>query len=145
MPVDSATGQRSVERREEQMAQNDCELWDLWIADSGATGISFARGRMQPADAVLVHSAPQQVNVEVRTDAGEMLARGNDLLRTASSPMARLRRQGKAIIREDIWPTEADYGTPVILPGGEVGILQQWWNDEQHQEWRWRVEFYNHR
>jgi hypothetical protein len=33
----------------------------------------------------------------------------------------------------------------VIVVGGEVGILQSWWNDPQHQEWRWSLEFYNHR
>ena len=66
-------------------------------------------------------------------------------MRTASTPMARLCRQGSSITREDIWPTEADYGTPVLLPGGEVGILQHWWHDAAHQEWCWSVEFYNHR
>ena len=32
-------------------------------------------------------------------------------------------------------------GMPVILPGGEVGILKAWWNDDIGQEWRWSVEF----
>ena len=31
----------------------------------------------------------------------------------------------------------------MILPGGEVGILKAWWNDEVGQEWRWSVEFAN--
>jgi hypothetical protein len=127
------------------MTPHPCQIWDLWIADTGATGISFARGRLDPTEVLLVHAAPTQLNLEVRDDAGELLAHGNDLLRTASTPMARLRRQGNSITREDIWPTEADYGTPVMLPGGEVGILQHWWNNAEHQEWRWNVEFYNHR
>lgn len=127
------------------MSQQGCEIWDLWIADVGSTGISFARGRLNPTEVLLVHSAPEKVNIEVHSDSGEMLARGNDLPRTASRPMARLRRQGSQITREDIWPTDADLGSPVILPGGEVGILQYWWNDPGEQEWRWRVEFYNHR
>jgi len=127
------------------MAHHLCQIWDLWIADTGATGISFARGRLDPTEVLLVHAAPQQLNIEVRDDPGAVLARGNDLLRTASTPIARLRRQGERIFREDIWPTEAEYGMPVLLPGGEVGILQQWWNDAGHQEWRWNVEFYNRR
>jgi len=127
------------------MAQHICHVWDLWIADVGPTGISFARGRLDPTNVLLVHAAPPQLNVMVLSDAGETLARGNDLLRTTSSPIARLRRQGATITREDIWPTEADYGTPVILPGGEVGVLQRWWNDPDHQEWRWSIELYNHR
>jgi hypothetical protein len=50
-----------------------------------------------------------------------------------------------AITREDRWPTEADLGSLVILPGGEVGTLVEWWNAPEGNEWRWRVEFYNHR
>ncbi len=127
------------------MAQNACHIWDLWIADVGPTGISFARGQLNPTDVLLVHAAPPQLNVAVLSDAGEILAQGHDLLRSASSPIARLLRQDQAITREDIWPTEADYGTPVILPGGEVGILERWWNDPDQQEWRWSIELYNHR
>ncbi|MHB8597840.1 MAG: DUF7712 family protein [Ktedonobacteraceae bacterium] len=65
--------------------------------------------------------------------------------RTANTPMARLTGRGNTVTREDIWPTEADSGVPVILAGGEVGILQQWWNDALEQEWRWSIKFYNHR
>jgi hypothetical protein len=127
------------------MAQAELQVWDLWIADVGATGVAFARGRLDPTDVLLVHSAPAQLNVEVRSDAGVVLARGQDLQRTASTPIARLRCQGAEVQREDIWPGQGDLGTPVLLPGGEVGILKAWWNDPAEQEWRWQVEFYNHR
>src|SRR5262252_3032228 len=99
------------------MALTTCQIWDLWIADTGSTGVSFARGRLDPAVVVLVHAAPRQLNLEVRDEMGALLARGDDLMRTVSTPIARLRRQGSRITREDIWPTEADYGTPVLLPG----------------------------
>ncbi len=59
--------------------------------------------------------------------------------------MARLTVRGDRIEREDLWPEEGDLGRLVILPGGEVGGLQHWWNAEDGSEWRWRVEFYNHR
>lgn len=120
-------------------------LWDLWIADVGATGISFARGRMDAFDTILVHAAPTQLSVELRTTDGELLAQGTNLARTADTPMTRLRRQGHSITREDIWPTESDYQIPVLVAGGEVGILQQWWNAPDKQQWRWSLEFYNHR
>jgi hypothetical protein len=120
-------------------------LWDLWIADVASTGISFARGRTQPATTLLVHAAPQQLNIEVRSNTGNLIAHGEDLLRTATTPIARLRIQGQNITRQDIWPTQDDWGTLVILPGGEVGTLQQWWNTEDHQQWRWSIELYNHR
>jgi hypothetical protein len=53
--------------------------------------------------------------------------------------------RGETIERRDIWPDEDDIGRPVILPGGEVGILLSWWNAPDHSAWRWRVEFSNHR
>jgi len=37
------------------------------------------------------------------------------------------------------------WGAAIILPGGEVGILRSWWNAADGSEWRWQVEFYNHR
>ena len=127
------------------MAQQEQHLWDLWIADVGATGINFARGRTAPTNILLVHAAPQTLNVEVRTSDGKPVARGENLARTADTPIARLRLQGNTITREDIWPVEADHGSLVIVAGGEVGTLQKWWNDAEHQQWRWSLEFYNHR
>jgi hypothetical protein len=115
------------------------------MPDAGAQGLSFARGRLDTTDTLIVHAALEKLNVEVRDDEGNLLAKGSNLRRTAGTPMARLQRQGNKITREDIWPTDADYGTPVIVAGGEVGILQQWWNDAGQQEWRWRLEFYNHK
>ncbi|HLH62390.1 MAG TPA: hypothetical protein VKV20_11960 [Ktedonobacteraceae bacterium] len=120
-------------------------LWDLWIAGVGATGISFARGRMDPTGTIIVHATPEKLDVEVRDTGGKVIARGENLTRTADTPMARLRIEGNKITREDIWPAESDYGTPVIVAGGEVGKLRLWWNDAEHQEWRWSLEFYNHR
>jgi hypothetical protein len=127
------------------MSTKELQIWDLWIADVGATGISFARGRLDATDVMIVHAAPEKLNVEVRNSEGTVIARGEDLSRTSNSPMARLRRQGDKIVREDFWPTETDYGTLVIVAGGEVGTLQKWWNDPGQQEWRWSLEFYNHR
>ena len=59
--------------------------------------------------------------------------------------MLRLTRRGRQIHREDLWPSQVDHGCPVLLPGGEVGILLEWWNAADESEWRWRIELYNHR
>jgi hypothetical protein len=127
------------------MPTKEIQIWDLWVPDIGSQGLSFARGRLNATDVMLVHAAPEKLNVEVRNGEGTLVASGNNLQSTADTPMARLRRQGEKITREDIWPTQSDNGTAVIVVGGEVGILQSWWNDPQHQEWRWSLEFYNHR
>lgn len=59
--------------------------------------------------------------------------------------MTRLRRVGDQITLQDLWPEAEDIGRPVLLPGGEAGILRSWWNAVDGSEWRWQVEFYNHR
>lgn len=120
------------------------ETWDLWFPGAAARGLSFARGRLDATDSLLVHAPPDLLDVDVWADDGGHLARGTGLARTADSPMARLTRHQGAIVREDIWPTGTDCGLRVILPGGEVGTLLEWWNDADHRQWRWSVEFYNH-
>lgn len=124
---------------------SESQVWDLRINGVGAQGAPFARGRMDAASTVLVHAAPQVLDVSVQDDAGNVVAAGTSLTRTADTPIARLRVHGATIEREDVWPTEADTGTPVILMGGEIGVLQRWWNSDDRQEWRWSIELYNHR
>jgi hypothetical protein len=121
------------------------QIWDLWIPDVGSQGLSFARGRCDETETLLVHAAPRHLSVDVWTDQGRLLARGRNLARTDETPMAKLQRRGNQIIRQEIWPTQAEYGLPVILAGGEIGILRAWWNDPGKQEWRWSIELYNHR
>jgi hypothetical protein len=121
------------------------EIWDLWFPDAAAQGLPFARGRLRTTDVLLVHAAPASLRVDVVDDAGKLLARADNLPRTDKTPIARLKRRGERIEREDIWPSAQDIGLPVILAGGEVGILTAWWNDHEQQEWRWSIELYNHK
>ena len=122
------------------------ETWDLWFPEAGATGLPFARGRLTPTQVLWVHAVPATLDVTVRDADEQVVAQGKSLERTGERlPLTRLAREGDAITREDRWPTDADLGTPVIFPGGEVGILIAWWNAEDGSEWRWQVEFYNHR
>jgi hypothetical protein len=121
------------------------QLWDLWYPQAGATGVPFARGRLAATTVLLVHAPPPSLTVEIRSENGRRLAYGQDLPRTVERPMARLTRHGARVSRQDCWPDAEDIGRPVLLPGGEVGILMQWWNAEDGSEWRWQVEFYNQR
>jgi hypothetical protein len=124
------------------------EVWELWFPDAGATGMLFSRSRINGNDVrdrVLVHAAPPRLTVTVRDQAGQVLAKGKDLGPRQPGPMSYLVRSGSAISLEDGWPTQADIGRVVLLPGGEAGILKTWWNAEDRSEWRWQVEFYNHR
>lgn len=126
----------------------DLEFWDLWMPGPGATGLSFARSRINPKDAgdrLLVHAAPAILNVTVWNAQGYVVASGSNLERGEPGPISYLVRQGQVVTLEDGWPTPEDIGRVVLLPGGEAGILKAWWHAPDRSEWRWQVEFYNHR
>jgi hypothetical protein len=123
----------------------DIQIWELRQPDAAAAGLPFARGRLDATDRMIVHAAPSTLEVEVRSDDGQRLALGESLQRTDDCPMAMLTVQDGAVRRQDRWPTPDDIGTPVILPGGEVGILTAWEHAEDGSSWRWSVEFYNAR
>lgn len=126
-------------------ANSRLQIWDLWYSKAAATGLPFARGRLDETNVLLVHAPPPVLTVEVRSESGQRLAHAKDLEQTADRPMARLSIQEDRIIREDVWPEQSDIGQVVMLPGGEVGNLLSWWNAEDGSEWRWQVEFYNQR
>lgn len=120
------------------------ETWDLWYPKAGATGLAFARGRLDPTNTLLVHAAPPVLSVTVQDDNARTLATGVDLQGDQTTPIVRLTRHGDQIRRQDIWPSEDEIGQLVLLPGGEVGRLLRWWHAEDQSAWRWQVEFYNH-
>jgi hypothetical protein len=53
----------------------EMQTWDLWYPEAAATGLPFARGRLDPADVLWVHSAPEVLAVAVRDDQGQIVAR----------------------------------------------------------------------
>ena len=117
--------------------------WEVWYPKAAANGLLIGRGRCEPTERMILHSPAECLTVEVYDDDRKLVAKGVDLPRTLESPMCLLRIEGDRVLREDMWPTEADTGTPVLLPGGEVGILEKWWNADDRKEWRWTIEFYN--
>jgi len=120
-------------------------IWELRNPDGAMLGIEFARGRSQATDVILAHSLPERVDVVVRDDEDRVVAKGEQLAGTESTPMARLHVRDGAVTRESVWPTEDDLGRFVILPGGEIAKLTSWWNADDGSEWTWQVEFHNKR
>ena len=119
------------------------ETWEVWYPKAAATGLLLARGRLGVTHTLLVHAVPDVLTAAVHDEAGHRVAFGQDLERTQASPICRLARHDGAVRREDIWPTDNDLGLPVLLPGGEVGLLKAWWNAPDRKEWRWQIELYN--
>lgn len=128
------------------MTDQKMEVWDVWYPKAGATGLSFARGRIAAgAQVMLIHAAPPVLTVVVRLDNGQVVATGEDLESTDDTPITRMTRRNEQIERTDIWPIQSDIGHLVLLAGGEVGVLKQWWHAADQSEWRWQLELYNHR
>lgn len=124
------------------------EIWDLWIDEVGATGLSFGRSRVASravGDRVLVHAAPPRFSVVVRSGTdGTLLAQGQGLQRTVAGPMCSLVRRGPTVRLLEGWPTSDDIGRVVLLPGGEAGVLVSWWHADDRTSWRWTLELANH-
>jgi len=118
-------------------------VWEVRNPDGGSMGLEFARGKSAPTERMLGHSLPERVDVEIRDEDGNLIAQGLGLEHVAVTPMSRLTLKDGSIDRENVWPVAGDIELPVILPGGEVGILKKWWNAEDEKEWRWTVEFHN--
>ena len=119
-------------------------VWDIRNPDGASMGLEVAKGRSAAHQVMLAHALPERCNVTVADDSGAIIARGSDLRGELDSPISRLSIVDGTIARENIWPGDTDLGLPVILPGGEIGILESWWQADDRSEWRWRIELSNH-
>jgi len=119
--------------------------WNVRSNDGAMNGLEFARCTTAGGlNQVLIHAAPSQAAVEI-IDADDQLVARASLNRSGEySPMTLIERDGSTLRRSEIWPTEQHYGLPVLLSGGEAGILQAWQHAEDHTWWRWSLEFSNH-
>lgn len=144
--------------------------WNLRSSDAGMNGLEFCRSTTAGGLArVLVHAAPGRAELEIRADDDSLVAAGHLDREGDYSPMTLVTLEARApgadgdlgppgqargggvsggdgvqLRRQEVWPDEELYGTPVLLAGGEVGILTKWYHAEDHSWWRWSVEFSNH-
>jgi hypothetical protein len=108
-------------------------------------GLEFARCLTAGGfDRVLVHAAPPHMSVQVRADDDALVAGGDADRDGDYSPMTLLELDNGQVRRSEIWPDSGLYGLPVLLPGGEVGLLLHWENAPDRSWWRWSVQFSNH-
>ena len=119
-------------------------VWELRNPDGASQGLEYARARLAPTERVLAHALPERVNVEVYDDDRKLVAHADDLKGGESSPMAMLEVADGAVTRRNLWPDDTHLGLPVILAGGEVGILTAWWHADDKSEWTWSIELHNH-
>lgn len=133
---------RAVPRRSSPAIEPP-DTWTIWFPGAGAAGLLVARAQIRRASRVLLHAAPDTIDVEVTNARGRRIGTAKNLRRTRESPICLLTRDHSIVVREDVWPATHDTGLPVILPGGEAGVLLAWWNSDDESEWRWIVELYN--
>jgi len=120
--------------------------WSLRSGDGGMNGLEFTRALTAGGHRrVLVHAAPADLQVEVIAADGTLVAKGAAQRVVEYSPMTELTLDGRDVRRREIWPSAEHLGLPVLLCGGEVGILLAWQDEDDRTWWRWSIEFSNHR
>ena len=119
--------------------------WNVRSNDGAMNGLEFARCTTAGGlGRVLIHAAPGRAAIEIIDADDRLIARANLNRSGEYRPMTLVELEGSTLRRSEIWPTEQHYGLPVLLSGGEAGILQAWQHADDHSWWRWSLEFSNH-
>ena len=120
--------------------------WSLRSGDGGMNGLELTRATTAGGfERVLVHAAPRDLEVEVRAADDSLVARGNVTRESDYTPMTLLTLSSGTVARAEVWPGEEHLGLPVLLAGGETGVLLRWEHAEDRSWWRWALELSNHR
>jgi hypothetical protein len=120
--------------------------WDLRSRDGGMNGLEFARCTTASGfSRVLVHAAPAQLQLTIVADDDTVVLRADAERDGDYSPVTLLELGDGRVRRSEVWPGPDLFGLPVLLPGGEVGVLTAWEHAPDRSWWRWSVEFSNHR
>jgi|SRR5579862_4857926 len=119
--------------------------WSIRSRDGAMNGLEFARCTTAGGfGRVLVHAAPEKTSIEVRAADDRLVARGDLDREEEYSPMTLVELHGDDLTRREVWPDDSFHGVPVLLAGGEVGLLRHWEHAADRSWWRWSVEFSNH-
>lgn len=119
--------------------------WNIRTNDGAMNGLEFACCTTAGGfERVLVHAAPADMKVEIVDGDDTLLARADLRREGPYSPMTLVEVAGKELRRSEVWPSQDLYGVPVLLAGGEVGLLRRWEHASDRRWWRWEVEFSNH-
>ncbi len=119
--------------------------WELRTNDGAMNGLEFSRCTTAGGfRRVLVHACPAKASVEVTDDEGTRLYSAEVERQGDYSPMTLLELDDEGISRREVWPDASYYGLPVLLAGGEAGLLRHWEHAQDRRWWRWSVEFSNH-
>ena len=119
--------------------------WNVRSNDGAMNGLEFAWCTTAGGfSRVLIHAPQGNARIEVIDRDDRVIARADLGRAGAYTPMTLIELDGRALRRTEVWPTEQMYGLPVLLAGGEVGILREWQHADDRSWWRWLVEFSNH-
>jgi hypothetical protein len=88
---------------------------------------------------MLIHAAPPIVDVEVLENGERLIARGRSLAAADDAgPIERLMIEGLRVLRSSTDPA-TEIGVPVLLAGGEIGVLDSWELAEARDRWTWSI------
>lgn len=119
--------------------------WSIRSRDGAMNGLEFARCTSAGGfTRVLIHAAPAVASVEVVAEDGSVIARGDVDRQGEYSPMTLVELQEGRVRRTEVWPDDTLHGLPVLLAGGEIGLLTAWHHADDRSWWRWSIEFSNH-
>lgn len=96
--------------------------WNIRGCDGAMNGLQVARcARGGGLTRVLIHAAPAQTSLELRSDDDD-LARVDIDRDGEYSPMTLVSLDG-GLRRTEVWPEKSMHGLPVLVAGEEVGLL----------------------
>src|SRR5688500_13133318 len=114
--------------------------WSIRSRDGGMNGLEFTKAPTAGGHRrVLLHAAPSARQAEVVADDGATVARGRAERQGDYAPITELvlgDGPDDGVRRAELWPDGTHVGLPVLLCGGEVGVLTAWTNADDRSWWR---------
>ncbi|HEX6331843.1 MAG TPA: hypothetical protein VF129_11245 [Actinomycetota bacterium] len=120
------------------MSLGNEECWAVETSRDGERWRFFGKAWKSPGEPVLLHAPVRFVRFRQLLPVEE--SEWCEPLETPGDrPVTLVRMEERA--REDLWPNGRHIGLPMLLPGGEIGRLQDFEHAEDDSSWRYVLEF----
>ena len=114
------------------------ECWAVETSKDGSKWRFFGKAWKSPGEPVLMHAPVRWVRYRqlIPVESAEW---SDPVESEAATPISVVSME--AGTRKDVWPDESHRGSPMLLPGGEVGRLLAFEHAEDGSTWRYSLEF----